>query len=70
MKDLSNVSIPALDGTVLQDSAVAYPCGLIAKYFFNDTYMLAFSAGNKSRIYIDETNIAHSVDKEYKFKLP
>ncbi len=25
---------------------------------------------NRTRVEIDETNIAHSVDKNYKFKLP
>lgn len=33
----------ALDKTVLRTDDVAFPCGLIAKYFFNDTYLLADS---------------------------
>jgi len=39
MSDLGD-SIPklALDNTPLNTNSVAYPCGLIAKYFFNDTY--------------------------------
>ena len=43
MSDLAGSSIPypALDGTVLNPNSVAYPCGLIAKYFFNDTFSLA-----------------------------
>ena len=28
----------ALDKTVLRSDNVAFPCGLIAKYFFNDTF--------------------------------
>ena len=69
MSDLGD-KIPklSLDNKPLDTNSVAYPCGLIAKYFFNDTYALMTSSG--SRIPIDETNIAQSVDKEYKFKLP
>jgi hypothetical protein len=33
----------AIDGTVLRDDDTAFPCGLIGKYFFNDTYVLADS---------------------------
>lgn len=42
MNDLGD-GIPkiAVDNTVLSSSSVAYPCGLIAKYFFNDTFALA-----------------------------
>lgn len=41
MSDLGD-GIPklALDNTPLNTNSVAYPCGLIAKYFFNDTYTL------------------------------
>jgi hypothetical protein len=57
MKDLGdNIPKVALDKTVLRTDDIAYPCGLIAKYFFNDTYSLADEAG--ARIAIDETNIA------------
>jgi hypothetical protein len=59
----------SLGGTTLRSDDVAYPCGLIAKYFFNDTYVMADEDNNKP-IEIDETNIAHSVDRDYKFKLP
>ena len=71
MKDLAdnNITTIALDGTNLSTNALAYPCGLIAKYFFNDTYKLAVT-NNGSQIPIDETNIAHPVDKSYKFKMP
>jgi hypothetical protein len=59
----------AFDGvTQLPSSTVANPCGLIAKYFFNDRYQLTDSSGNN--VTIDETNIAHSVDTKYKFKSP
>ena len=59
----------SLCGTTLRSDDVAYPCGLIAKYFFNDTYALVDEVGGVP-IPIDEKNIAHSVDRDYKFKLP
>lgn len=59
----------ALDKTVLRTDDIAFPCGLIAKYFFNDTYQLA-DVSTGSHIPIDETNIAHAVDRNYKFKMP
>jgi hypothetical protein len=70
MSDLGS-SIPdvAIDGTPLSSSQVAFPCGLIGKYFFNDEYTL-WNSSNNENIPIDETNIAHQVDIEYKFKLP
>lgn len=62
----------ALDKTVLRTDDIAFPCGLIAKYFFNDTYTLAevVATGKGPQIPIDETNIAQSVDRDYKFKMP
>ena len=46
MQDLGD-KIPkmALDKTTLRSDDVAFPCGLIAKYFFNDTFALADSTG-------------------------
>ena len=59
MNDLGD-SIPkiAIDGTTLRSDDIAFPCGLIAKYFFNDTYQLSYTL-NKSVVAIDEKNIAH-----------
>jgi len=63
-----NIKKIAIDGnTTLGSDDVAYPCGLIAKYMFTDAYALYEST---TRIEIDETNIAHSVDRNYKFKMP
>jgi len=65
MEDLgSNTS---MDGTQLSDNTVANPCGLIAKYMFNDSFRLA--EGTRT-IPIDQTKIAHDVDRESKFKAP
>lgn len=43
----------------------AYPCGLIAKSFFNDRYRF-----KNDDIKINESNIAWASDKELKYKLP
>ena len=69
MADLGD-KIPkiSLNKQTIRSDDVAFPCGLIAKYFFNDTYQLINNTGNI--IPIDETNIAHAVDKNYKFKMP
>eukprot|EP00347_Sterkiella_histriomuscorum_P023074 403336051 len=48
-------------------SQQAYPCGLIGKYIFNDTYQIIKSVSRKV-VKIDETNIAHDVDRNYRFK--
>lgn len=72
MSDLSD-DFPKLsiNKKQLNDNDIANPCGLIAKYMFDDTYKLY--DGNDTTfptIFIDETNIAHPVDKKYKFKNP
>lgn len=48
------------------DSIVANPCGLIAKTFFNDTYSMQKSTGEK--VEIKEDDIAWQSDKDNKFK--
>lgn len=70
MSDLGDtIAKLALDNTVLPSTNIAYPCGLIAKYFFNDTFQLAEKVSG-NQVPIDETNIAQSVDRNYKFQLP
>ena len=54
-------------GTQLLSDGAANPCGLIAKYSFDDTFQIWDS---NTQIAIDETNIAHSVDINSKFKAP
>jgi hypothetical protein len=59
-----------LDGlTILDPNAIANPCGLIAKYRFNDTFSL-FETKTGYQIPIDETNIALPKDKQHKFNIP
>lgn len=58
----------AMDGdTKLDENAAAFPCGLVAKSVFNDTYEL-FPEGSKDPIPIYADNIAWKSDVEHKFK--
>jgi LEM3 (ligand-effect modulator 3) family / CDC50 family len=61
----SNLS---LAGSVLNPDEIALPCGLIAKYYFNDTYTMHKTNDSTQTIFIDETNIAIQSDKHHKFK--
>ena len=61
---------------ILKDDDVAFPCGLIAKSFFNDTYVIKPAASGapvlsaKDPIYINQTGIAWAADLELKYKRP
>lgn len=59
----------SLSGKELSPSEVAFPCGLIARSFFNDTYEL-YDSTFKDRIFINETNIALEYDRDLLYKLP
>ena len=56
----------ALSGKDLVMDDPAFPCGLVAKSFFNDTFTLYKLGGQE--ITIDDSNIAWKSDVEYKFK--
>lgn len=57
----------AWDGkTLLDPMAVANPCGLIAKSFFNDTYSMYDERGIE--VSINETGIAWLNDRQGKYK--
>ena len=47
----------------LDPNGVAHPCGLIAKSYFNDSYILVKQGGDED-IIISDTDIAWSVDKD------
>lgn len=71
--DLGELGKTALDGiTPLDPAAPAYPCGLVAKSVFTDTYRLYNQEPGvdpeTGRIQIVSDNIAWESDKEYKFK--
>ena len=58
----------AYDGvTALEPDDPAFPCGLVAKSFFNDTFSLS-RVGESTPITINDDNIAWKSDVEYKFK--
>lgn len=59
--------LTAYDGkTALEPDAPAFPCGLVAKSFFNDTF--ALKNDESVQIEINSANIAWKSDVEYKFK--
>ena len=45
-----------------RDNELAYPCGLLAKNFFNDTFTFYYE--NNTEIKVDDTNIARKSDRE------
>ena len=65
-KDVST-TLTNLNGATLTQTDDANPCGLIAKYLFTDTYTL-YQSG--TQITIDESGIAHSIDKNSRFQRP
>lgn len=70
MQDLGdNIPKVSFKGIPMYFTEVAFPCGLIGKYMFDDTYKLYYSM-TATQIPINETNIAHPVDKKRKFKYP
>jgi len=50
----------------MNDNDPAVPCGLVAKSYFNDTYLLTDPKGKN--IIINDVNIAWESDRQYKFK--
>ena len=61
----------SVDGSLLDPEAAAFPCGVVAKSFFNDTFQLYKQnlRQNQSReIRIDEEGIAWISDRKIKFK--
>ena len=60
----------SLSGSSLEPNDAAFPCGLVAKSFFNDTFTLYDTdGGSKGKaITIASDNIAWSSDIDYRFK--
>lgn len=54
------------EGYPLQNTSLAYPCGLFAKYEFNDTFKLFDSKSNL--IEINEKNISYKEQRDNLFK--
>ncbi|CAD8055393.1 unnamed protein product [Paramecium sonneborni] len=62
------VKVQSYDGSTLNQSENAFPCGEIAYTYFTDTFKLVNSKGEY--VIIDETDIAWESDREYNFKNP
>lgn len=62
-KDIGKTT--SINGNKLNPDDVAWPCGLVAKSFFNDNYTLADAKGGA--VEINQKGIAWESDKEYKF---
>jgi len=66
----------SINNTPLKADDVAYPCGLIARSLFNDTYNItslqdvssSFALDSGDYVQINEDNIAWKTDIEYKYK--
>ena len=54
--------------TKLIPDDVAYPCGLVAKSYFNDTFILSKDKTAGDNVIIDDSDIAWKSDREFKFK--
>lgn len=52
----------------MDDDSPAIPCGLVAKSFFNDTFVLQHGDGTPIDPRIDETNIAWPSDRDYSYQ--
>ena len=65
-KDLGEDITLSLAKTELDPDDTAWPCGLVAKSFFKDTYKLYRSSG--AEVAISSDNIAWKSDVDYKFK--
>jgi len=63
----------SVNGLDLDPEAAAFPCGLVAKSVFNDTYQLyskdpaTDTTFADSKITIDDSDIAWESDRQYKF---
>ena len=59
----------SIGGNSLDPDEAAFPCGLVAKSYFDDEYELIYTQDNKNeKVKIDDTGIAWDSDKEFKFK--
>jgi len=66
--DVSDCSPADSQGGSSSNSAVFYPCGLIARSFFNDTFQLLYP--NKTFVPLQKEGIAWDSDIDHKFKNP
>ena len=59
----------SISGADLDPDEPAFPCGLVAKSYFTDSYKLYYTEKDaQTPIIIDDSGIAWDSDKEFKFK--
>ena len=64
------VPMVAADGiSYLQPNEIAHPCGLKAKYYFNDEYTF-YDVTHQRKVFIDEKQLSNWQDITDDFKLP
>ncbi|EGR28198.1 ligand-effect modulator 3 LEM3 family protein, putative, partial [Ichthyophthirius multifiliis] len=68
-KDLGKTEQYFFEGQNLNQEDIAYPCGLIAKYFFNDNYQIYDLQNKNKQISIQKTDIVWPSDLEHKYKI-
>ncbi|KRX03046.1 hypothetical protein PPERSA_08121 [Pseudocohnilembus persalinus] len=57
-----------INGQILNENDIAYPCGLLAQQYFNDTFQL-FNQDTGKQIDIKTDDIAYKYDKENNYKI-
>jgi len=62
-----STTLTAVNGSLLDQSGPATPCGLVAKSYFTDDYNLTNTATPTVNVTINQANIAWESDKTYKF---
>ena len=59
----------SIGGTALVQDAVAFPCGAMARSFFNDSFAITYTEGGvNSAVTVSHTDIAWPDDKKNKYK--
>lgn len=60
----------SMDGeTTLEPDGVAYPCGLAARSYFNDTFSLRYEPNNQDEIEVMKEGIAWDADMKYRLNI-
>lgn len=58
----------SVNGADLAENDIAYPCGLIAKSVFTDSYAMSSTEDMNTPVPIDDSDIAWKSDVAFKFK--
>jgi hypothetical protein len=66
LDDLDRNASRSAAGYLIDSDQYANPCGIAAKYIFNDTYLLFDSL--KEPVFINSTGISFRIDQQFKYK--